>query len=152
MADQDPDEVWVVLSEQEGSLGADDSVARAIFLTQGFAELHRRVREHVTCYIHADRHAAELAEVRSLRAEERRVLDAALIATRGEVDEVKDLLTAARQRILALETDLARVEQLNALCPGCGIARAICDNYGPGRKCCPDCKHEPQQAQAARPS
>lgn len=26
-------------------------------------------------------------------------------------------------------------------CPDCGCPASRCESYGPGRKCCPDCKH-----------
>jgi len=28
-----------------------------------------------------------------------------------------------------------------AACEGCDCPRDVCDSYGLGRKCCPDCKH-----------
>jgi hypothetical protein len=34
-----------------------------------------------------------------------------------------------------------RFEWSPGMCPGCNCSQAMCDGYGPGRKCCPDCHH-----------
>ncbi len=107
---QDADEVWVVLPFA-GDAQWKEFVSIAC-ATERDAHSTCGTAEHVTRYIHADRHAAELAAARQTHIDDLKVATSAV--SRLEAGTIADL-TAARQRIQELEAMLKPYR-----CPECG--------------------------------